>query len=317
MLERNQRLVFTLGILTMLFTTACAKKDTSPEIIRAQSAHTINAKINFAVIGDYGKDNSDEQKVAALVDRNNPEFIITVGDNNYRDGCMSTIDDNIGKYFQKYIYNYKGKYGKGSKTQRFYPSLGNHDWRAQEECPEEGGLPYELYFDLPGNERYYDFVKGPVHFFALDSDWREPDGNQMNSKQYRWFKETIGKSKSPIKIAFFHHPPYSSGEHGNESDMQWDFAALGVDLVLAGHDHMYERIERDGITYVVNGLGGASIYQFEDKVEGSKITYNEKHGAVFIEATENTVTAKLINADDETIDEFVIKKKSDTTESDE
>jgi hypothetical protein len=63
---------------------------------------------------------------------------------------------------------------------QFFPTLGNHDWYTP------GAQPYLDYFHLPGNERYYDFVWGPVHFFAIDSDENEPDGVNQSSVQAKW-----------------------------------------------------------------------------------------------------------------------------------
>lgn len=267
--------------------------------------------IHAAIIGDFGMDNPAEGSVAALVDRHHPHFILTLGDNNYPDGCASTIDANIGKYFHRYIWHYRGKYGEGATERRFFPTLGNHDWYALEKCPVRGGLPYVNYFDLPGNERYYDFIKGPVHFFALDSDVHEPHGNTRFSFQYKWFKERVRRSTAPFKVAFFHHPPYSSGDHGSQTDLQWGFAALGIDVVLAGHDHSYERIEKDGVIYLVNGLGGARPYARKTNVEGSKLYYNEKHGAIFLEADNQTMRLQFKNYDDEIIDEVTIVKHAE------
>ena len=78
--------------------------------------------IRFAVIGDFGDAGSDEEAVASLVDSWNVDFIITVGDNNYPDGEASTIDENIGQYYHKYIHPYVGSYGEGSEVNRFFPS---------------------------------------------------------------------------------------------------------------------------------------------------------------------------------------------------
>ncbi len=108
----------------------------------------------FAVIGDYGLDSQPEDDVATLVHSWSPAFIVTTGDNNYPDGERSLIDDNVGKYYADFIYPYTGVHGPGATENRFFPSLGNHDWNS------EDGAPYFDYFTLPGNERYYSFVRG-------------------------------------------------------------------------------------------------------------------------------------------------------------
>jgi hypothetical protein len=147
--------------------------------------------IRFAAIGDYGKDGQAEANVANLVKSWNPDFIITTGDNNYPLGAAETIDQNIGQYYHEFISPYVGSYDAGAGSNRFFPSLGNHDW-------ETGNtLPYEDYFTLPGNERYYDFVWGPVHFFVLDSDSREPDGILSTSIQAAWLQTQLANSTSP------------------------------------------------------------------------------------------------------------------------
>src|SRR5688572_3139440 len=196
------------------------------------------AGVRFAVIGDYGSAGQPEADVAGMVKGWGADLIVTVGDNNYGENTAAVIDDNIGQYFHEFIFNYSGRYGAGSPTRRFFPILGNHDWDG-----ERGAQPYLEYFDLPdpdtdgGDERYYEFAAGPVHFFALDTDEREPDGIGANSTQGKWLKERLAAATEPFKIVLAHHPPYSSGEHGNTAKLQWPFKAWGATAVLAGHDH--------------------------------------------------------------------------------
>lgn len=264
---------------------------------------------NFAIIGDFGGNNDGSKAVAAALKLKKPDFIITVGDNNYPNGCQATIDDNIGQYYADYIGNYQGSYGKGAAENVFFPTLGNHDWRAKSKCPEKAGLPYQNYFPSLNHQTYYDFVKGDIHFFALDSDPHEADGNTKGSKQYQWFKQKALASKAKFKIAYFHHAPYSSSYHGNNTDLQWDFAELGMDVVFAGHDHIYERIERDGIIYFVNGIGGAdSNYGIWWRTKGSKFIYSEKYGYMLTQVEPSKLTIKLYSQDNELIDSKVIEK---------
>jgi hypothetical protein len=213
-------------------------------------AHGQNGTVRFGVIGDFGSAGTAARDVANLVKSWKPDFIITVGDNNYPDGAASTIDPNIGQYYHEFIYPYKGRYGAGATVNRFFPSLGNHDWHAR------GAQPYLDYFTLPGNERYYDFVWGPVHLFAIDSDEDEPDGITRSSRQAAWLQNKLAASTARWKLVYFHHPPYSSGEHGNTREMQWPFQQWGASAVLTGHDHLYERLLVGGFTYFVAGAGG-------------------------------------------------------------
>jgi hypothetical protein len=258
----------------------------------------------FAAVGDYGDASTNEQNVANLIHSWNPEFIITMGDNSYGSTtpvapAVSTIDHNIGRYFSSDIGAYSGGFGSGSATNRFFPSIGNHEYT------DGGGInAYLNYFTLPGagitttntsgNERYYDFVQGPVHFFAINSDTNEPNGTSSSSTQAQWLQTRLAASTAPWKIVYFHHPPYSSGSvHGSTAWMQWPFQQWGADAVLAGHDHTYERIVLNNFPYFVNGAGGHGLYTFNTPVPGSVVRYSANYGAMLIEATSITMTFKF------------------------
>jgi tartrate-resistant acid phosphatase type 5 len=275
----------------------------TPTQAATQEATPVPQKVRFAVIGDYGSGSEAEGDVANLIISWAPEFILTTGDNNYPDGELETIDEHIGQFFHEFIAPYQGSFGEGSQENRFFPTLGNHDWHSP------GAEPYLDYFALAGNERYYDFVWGPVHFFALDSDSREPDGVGRSSQQAIWLQSRLSISTSPWKIVYFHHAPYSSGTHGPVDWMQWPFAEWGADLILSGHDHTYERILEDGITYIVNGLGGKSKYEFLGVIEGSQVRYNEDYGAMLVEADRDILYLEFINRQNEVIDSFQITKQ--------
>jgi hypothetical protein len=253
----------------------------------------------FAVLGDYGSAGPAEERVAALVKRWFPEFLITTGDNNYPSGEQATIDQNIGQYFHEFIAPYRGSYGAGAAENRFFPSLGNHDWYTP------GAQPYLDYFTLPGNERYYDVLWESVHLFALNSDPIEPDGVTADSVQGRWLQSRLAASQARWQIVYLHHPPYSSSStHGSAAWMQWPFREWGADLVVAGHDHTYERVEVDGLTYIVCGLGGKSVYQFTTPVPGSQIRYNASYGAALVEVDPERLAFRFFNVDEQLIDEF-------------
>jgi tartrate-resistant acid phosphatase type 5 len=251
-----------------------------------------------AVIGDYGVAGPAEERVAALVKSWNPDFVLTLGDNNYPSGAATTIDQNIGQYYHDFIFPYQGQYGEGSATNRFFPVLGNHDWETA------AGTPYFDYFTLPGNERYYAFSWGPLRLFALSSTPLEPDGVSSDSVQAMWLQQELTESTACWDIVYMHHPPFSSGMHGSSIWMQWPYESWGADAVLAGHDHLYERIMRDGLPYFVNGLGGASSYEFGESVVGSEARYNADNGAMLIEVTPDQITFQFITHTGEIIDTY-------------
>lgn len=298
-------LVLILLLLESIFSTGCTSVK---QLVSSQQ----NSEITFAVIGDYGLAGEDEAKVAARVISWNPDFIITVGDNNYPDGKADTIDANIGQYFNAFIGNYSGKYGGGSAPDRpinFYPSLGNHDYKvvANTNLPPK---PYLDYFTLPGNERYYHFKRGPVAFFALNSNIEEPDGNTMDSIQGTWLREQLAASTAPWNVVYMHHAPFSSRKFSGSSKwMRWPYKEWEADAVLAGHDHSYERIEQDGLPYFVNGLGGNPIYRKGATVKGSVFQYNQQHAAMRVTAKSDRMVFQLITHDGELIDEHILTKE--------
>jgi len=263
---------------------------------------TPETPVRFAVIGDYGSGGAPAKDVAALVLGWQPDFIITTGDNNYPDGSAETIDAHIGQFYHSFIYPYKGRFGEGADQNRFFPALGNHDWMT------ENAQPYLDYFTLPGNERYYDFVWGPLHLFALDGDPHEVDGVNRDSKQAKWLRERLANSTAPWKIVYVHQPPYSSGLHGSVTWMRWPFREWGASVVLAGHDHVYERLLIDGFPYFVNGLGGGGIYRFGKVLEGSVVRYNGDYGAMLVEADSQTIKFQFITRQGEVIDTYVLTR---------
>ena len=116
----------------------------SVDVLESRTLLAAPPATRFAVIGDYGFAGQPAQDVAALVRGWRPDLVLTVGDNNYADGAAETIDANVGQYYQPFIGDYRGRYGRGSRENRFFPTLGNHDWAAP------GAAPHLAYFTLPG-----------------------------------------------------------------------------------------------------------------------------------------------------------------------
>ncbi len=279
----------------------------SPASQGACGALDTGTDLRFAVIGDYGQAGQDEGDVAARVASWHPDLVLTVGDNNYDEGAAETIDDNIGQYYHDFICPYAGTFGTGAEANRFLPALGNHDWAT------ENAQPYLDFFTLPegasGNERYYDYVQGPVHFYFLDSDPSEPDGIDASSVQADWLQAALAASTSAWDIVLFHHPPYSSGPHGSTAIMQWPFQQWGADAVIAGHDHTYERIHVNGLPYFVDGLGGKSRYDFATTpVPGSKVRFSADFGAMLVDATDTRVRFRFFTRTGALIDDYALTK---------
>ncbi len=275
----------------------------------------------FAVIGDFGSGDQHALDVARLVASWNPEFILSVGDGYYSGAGgvgSERYDNSVGALYCAWLKDVKTtgtKCPKGKAARNaFFTVIGNHD--ITDAVP--GPSTYLDYFNLPGqgfkstsgNERYYDFVQGSLHVFVLNSNPDEPDGRSVDSVQAKWLRSQLSKSTSRWKIVIDHHPPYSSdSSHGSTPELQWPFARWGVDAVFSGHAHVYERINRDGIVYFVNGLGGQRLYTFAaEPVSGSQSRFAANWGAQLIEITDSTLTAVFFDVGGQKIDSYTIKK---------
>jgi len=301
--------------------------------------------VRFAAIGDYGgfleNGGAGELAVANMVkswDTDTSFFIITLGDNNYFPTVegYATIDYNIGQFYHQYIYPYNPSgfspgYGPNPQTvNRFFPALGNHD--------HYGNAFYAHYnyfvFNnvnignsgaYPGGRRYFDFQKGNTHFFCLNTGtdpqnhtgfdfWSEPDGIDSNSIQGQWLKSRMLQSTAKWKIVYLHHPPYYS-IHGFPSDgyavLRYPFKRWGADVVLSGHLHTYEKLYVNGLTYIINGLGGDSFGNdslYTPPYPGSLVRYSANYGAMKCETYNDSMVFRFININNNVIDYARITK---------
>jgi hypothetical protein len=195
--------------------------------------------VRFAVIGDSGTGSSKQYQLAEQLTTARTvfpfTFVVMLGDNIY--GSDSPRD-----FQKKFELPYKPLLDADVP---FYASLGNHDDPNQ-----------RLYkpFNMDGH-RYYTFSKGPATFFVLDTTY-------VDRAQLDWLEKELSGSHTRWKIAYGHHPMYSSGgRHGSEVDLRTLveplFLRYGVDVVLAGHEHFYERIRpQRGVYYFTSGAAG-------------------------------------------------------------
>jgi predicted MPP superfamily phosphohydrolase len=209
-----------------------------------------NGSVRFLVLGDTGRGDKGQYDTArqmiAAREKFPYEFAIMLGDNMY--GADAPPD-----FVKKFETPYKPLLDAGIK---FYAALGNHD------NPNQSS--YKL-FNMNG-ARYYTFrasagglsklTSGGVRFFAIDS-------NYLSKEQLDWLDKELGSSSSDWKIAYFHHPLYSSARtHGSSLEtravLEPLFVKHGVSLVLTGHDHTYERVKpQKGIYHFVVGSSGS------------------------------------------------------------
>lgn len=245
-------------------------------------------------IGDFGDDGADEQSVAEYVVAQEPDIIVLTGDNSYS-----------GNYANDVGHDYGGVVARN----KMIPCPGNHDWDYNYLADYLGYFAGILGLARNGQKRYYSMRFGPIEFFMLDSDGREPDGNTEGSDQEVWFRGKVAASQAFWKVSVGHHPPYSSDDtHGPTPAMQWDYPDIGVHAHLAGHAHDYERIIKDGFPYIVNGLGGVTKRGFGTIDPDSVVRYNASYGAMRISASSSTLNFRFYSAAGVKIDDYTLTK---------
>jgi hypothetical protein len=195
--------------------------------------------VKFAVIGDNGTGDRPQFDIAQQMVSARARFpfeqVIMLGDNVY--GRQQPQD-----FVDKFERPYEALLRAGVT---FHASLGNHD--------DPGSISYKG-FNM-GGQRYYSYARKGVRFVALDT-------NQFDPRQRGWLDGVLQQAEEPWKICFFHHPIYSNaGRHGSDVSLRVALEPLftkhGVNVVFAGHDHVYERLNpQKGIAYFVSGSAG-------------------------------------------------------------
>lgn len=287
--------------------------------------------LKFAATSDSGSIGEGIKKVSNAMRKKEPDVVLHAGDIVYADGGSGDPDtDNYEEQLAQWYSWAMGQYGgayTGGDENYLFPVLGNHDW-------DDGpGTKYLGFFDLPGNEQFYDIKRGPVHFFFLDSYGSGPAANgpggssiggtgaasgkgqadlSSTGPMATWLKLTMATSDCPIRIVVMHHPPYTSDTtsasyYPGYEVLRWPWAEWGTDLLICGHTHGYERIIMpDGCTMVTVGLGGHSkrTYNNTSNVYGSQVRYSDKFGFLYGEASDSVFTCQFIDEDGNVQDTF-------------
>ncbi|HEX7955961.1 MAG TPA: metallophosphoesterase [Pyrinomonadaceae bacterium] len=244
----------------------------------------------FMVVGDTGTGGKQQYELAAVMLRYWQafpfEFALMMGDNLYK-------GESAADYKLKFEDAYRPLLDNKVK---FYAALGNHD---------ESNQRFYEHFNMNGEE-YYQFQKGPVSFYSLNS-------NYMDKKQLTWLEEKLKADASEWKVAFFHHPPYSSGgKHGSSTGLREVveplFLKYGVNVVLAGHEHFYERVKpQKGVYYFISGAGGK--LREGDVKTGSALTeksFDKDLSFMLFEVAGDEMHFQVVTRSGETVDSGVV-----------
>ncbi len=206
--------------------------------------------------------------------KQNPQAkVITLGDNTYPNGELKEFNDCYAPTW-------------GAFRQQTHPSPGNHEYRT----PDAGGY-FQYFAERAGPEQrgYYRWQFGKWRIFSLHSYLKAPE---KQAAQLAWLKKELASTPAGCTLAYWHHPLFSSGGHGNNNHMReiWDvLQAAKADLILSGHDHDYERFapqdgqgiaNKNGMREFVVGTGGTPLTPFLVKKPNSEAADNSSHGVL-------------------------------------
>lgn len=290
---------------------------TSTQVLQAGSDNffttappaTTTRKMRFAAFGDCGRNDNGFQagslsSYLTFAGANTAEAMLLLGDNAYDAGTDLEYQSN---YFNAYS-------GNILKNHQLFPAPGNHDYANSAARQADHNIPYYSIFTNPSaaqcggvasnTEAYYSWNWGNVHFLSLDSYGQENAGTtrlyDTLGAQVTWIKQDLAANTKPWIIAYWHHPPYTMGSHNSDTEaelvnMRQNFIRilerLGVDLILCGHSHDYER------SYLLNGHYGTeasfnvnthALTSSSGKYDGSanSCTYTtvngQNHGTLYV-----------------------------------
>ncbi|MBV8691631.1 MAG: metallophosphoesterase [Actinobacteria bacterium] len=203
----------------------------------------------------------NEANTAKLLDAIQPDAVLALGDLQYENGAADAFAASYGSTW-------------GRWKDKTHPAVGNHEFNTR------GGAGYFAYWGsgvgAPG-KGWYSFDVGAWHLIALNSNCSIV-GCGVDSEQGRWLAADLAAHPAQCTLAYWHHPRYSSGLHGDNPGVEpfWQLlSAAHADLVLVGHDHDYERyaVQR-GIRQFTVGTGGRNLYVFQAQPEANSEVRN-------------------------------------------
>jgi hypothetical protein len=247
------------------------------------------AAARIAVVGDPGTGDAGEYLVTRTIAsehaRDAYDALLLLGDLVYPDGDANRLDEAVLDPFAPLL----------TPSVELFPVLGNHDY--------ESGDEDEIMGSLGRDDAWYAQRVGPVEIVVLDS-------NQADSpEQTAWLETTLESTSARWTIVAMHHPPYSAGVHGSDITVrdEWSrlFADNGVELVLAGHDHDYQRSEPvDGVVYVVTG-GGAKTRP-TGSADFTAFSAGDTLHFLDLQVTHGQLVGQAIGTDDRAFDRFAV-----------
>jgi hypothetical protein len=354
-LKEHTRYYYAIGNTKALL----SEEDSSYYFMTSPSAN-YDVVVRIWAIGDFGTGDPLQERVKngymKYIRENHTDVWLMLGDIAYYHG-----EDYE---FQRSIFS--GAYSNMMRNTVIWPTPGNHDLRSADSEFKKG--PYYEIFKVPengeaggepsGTEAYYSFNYGDIHFISLDSEDTPLD---KDGKMANWLQRDLENDDHKWKIVIFHHPAYSKGTHDSDNDMdsrgrmkemRENFLPVlekyGVDLVLGGHSHTYERSyllrghygyskefdpdrmiirnenvkkkdkstflknkDNQGTVYVVCGASGGHILDGRCNHPAMAVCTTKYHGSLSIEVRDNLLTTAFVDEYGKVKDSFTITKDLD------
>ncbi len=257
---------------------------------RFRTAPEGDAALRFVLYGDGRSGHAIHAKIAEAIAKETPDLVLHSGD-LVENGLSSGQWENFFKTASPFL-----------RTAPFYSALGNH---------ERNSPAYFDNFVLPGNERWYSFDYGAAHFVVLDSN----SGWRSNEQQLEWLRKDLAGAGPRWRFAVFHHPMYSTSKvEGRVKDTAamaklWGpiFEQGKLTAALGGHNHNYQRAEKNGVTYLTSGGGGAPLYPLGPELPETKFQQAAYHYVRFTVESKRAV-AEAVDLEGKVLDRFTLSR---------
>lgn len=282
--------------------------ETAEEIAPSPNRETARATVlaeptKLIFVGDDGLIGSDRNNVFTAMAKANANYYVGLGDHAYMQGTHAQVAANLKAYWDRL-----------HEQGRFFATPGNHD------LDTAGGTAFFNYMRQPPTNYFKTSLGEFADLFVLVSGFTSVGAqlfpfntgipSMLYAPQYVWLKSALAASTARFKFVILHEPVYTSGAvHNAHTELQdIPFKQWGATAVLSGHNHQYERIVRDGMTYYVVGTGGSSLYDFAATPDSGSCARIKSFGYLACDVYPLSTEFRFVDVDGNVHDSWIIRK---------